>query len=92
MITLIDDTKKKKKIKKIKDKESLLQSPSGSWKVTNSKTDPNSLQSSSGSWKVTSKTDPIGPKKNLFPDKLDKSGKISGIFTLTSIMFMYYFY
>uniref|UniRef100_A0A2S2NWT8 DUF4806 domain-containing protein n=1 Tax=Schizaphis graminum TaxID=13262 RepID=A0A2S2NWT8_SCHGA len=68
-----------KKIKKIK--ESLLQSPSGSWKVTNSKTDPNSLQSPSGSWKVTnSKTDPIGPKKNLFPDKLDKSGhQLEGI-------------
>lgn len=60
-----------------KMKESLLQSPSGNWKVTNSKTDSIVLQSPSGSWKVTnSKTDPIGPKKNLFPDKIDKSGKI----------------
>jgi len=46
---------------KVKDiKESLLQSPSGSWKVTNLKT-------------------PISLKRNLFPEKIDKSGIISDI-------------
>ncbi|KAL5245831.1 hypothetical protein ACI65C_013239 [Semiaphis heraclei] len=54
-------------------KESLLQSPSGSWIVTNSKTSID-LQSPSGSWKVTNIKTPVGLKRNLFPDKINKSG------------------
>jgi len=60
-------------------KESVLQSPSGSWIVTNSKTSID-LQSPSGSWKVTNIKTPVGLKRNLFPDKINKSGKISDIF------------